>query len=165
MYNFKMTKERSNEILENCNFNDFEKKLFNSLISTRTRKEVYKQFEYSQPTIDREIKKLAKRIDEYDNKKGMNTLKLYMHIFPNNKKYIGICQCCEDRWANGNGYGYNKDMFEDIKKYGWENIEHIILLESYNNELICQLESNLIKALKLYDFENGYNGEYGLTRK
>ena len=45
MYNFKMTKERSNEILENCNFNDFEKKLFNCLISTRTRKEVYEQFE------------------------------------------------------------------------------------------------------------------------
>ena len=65
-----MTKERSNEILENCNFNDFEKKLFNSLISTRTRKEVYKQFEYSQPTIDREIKKLAKRIDEYFSRFG-----------------------------------------------------------------------------------------------
>ena len=72
----------------------------------------------------------------------------YKSEFYNNKKYIGICQCCEDRWANGNGYGYNKDMFEDIKRYGWENIEHIILLESYNNELIYQLESNLIKALK-----------------
>lgn len=159
-----MTKEKSEEIIENCNFSDFEKKLFNELVMSRTRKEIYNKFDYSSATINREIAKLAKRIDEYENKKEYGTLKLYIHVFPNNKKYIGVCKCCEDRWAKGKGYAYNKKMYEDIQKYGWENIEHTILLESLNNELIYELESNLIKSLKLYKDENGYNKDYRMTK-
>ena len=165
MYNFKMTKQKSNEIIERCNLDSFEKRLFEILLKAENRSEVYKQFSLSEATINKRIAKLAKRISDYEDNKEMTTLKLYMHIFPNGKKYVGVCQCCEDRWGNGNGYGYNKNMYEDIKKYGWDNIEHIILLESSNNDLIYNLESNLIKALKLYDFANGYNGDYGLTRK
>lgn len=164
MYNFKMTKEKSNEIIDNCNFDDFEKKLFNLLVFSKTRKDVYKEFDCSQSTIDKEIAKLAKRINDYENKQGINAKKLYIHIFPNGKKYIGVCQCCEDRWQNGHGYAHNKEMYKDIEKYGWNKIEHIILLESYNDEMIFQLESKLINALKLYETNNGYNKDYGLNR-
>ena len=160
-----MTKAKSDEIIKNCNFNDFERSLFESLITSKTRKEVYEMFDISKATINRAIAKIAKIIDNYENEKDLNSLKLYMHIFPNNKKYVGVCQCCEDRWGNGNGYAYNKKMYDAIKKYGWENIEHVILVESTNSELIYSLESNLIKALKLYEDEYGYNGEYALTRK
>lgn len=159
-----MTKQKSDEIIENCKLNTFEKNLLEALTTSKRRKEVYSQFECSEPTINREIAKLAKIIDNYENKKELGTKKLYIHIFPNGKKYVGVCQCCEDRWQNGHGYAKNKEMYQDIEKYGWDNIEHIILLENSNSEMIFQLEANLIKALKLYDLDNGYNKDYGLNR-
>ena len=103
MYNFRMTKAKSDEIIQNCNFNDFERSLFESLILSKTRKDVYEMFDISESTINRAIAKIAKTIDNYENNKDLNSLKLYKHIFPNNKKDVGVCQCCEDRWGKGNG--------------------------------------------------------------
>ena len=38
----------------------------------------------------------------------MNDYIVYMHISPNNKKYIGItCQSLKNRWRNGEGYKNN----------------------------------------------------------
>ena len=42
-----------------------------------------------------------------------------MHIFPNNKKYIGITkQTPEKRWENGKGYKHNNYIQNAINKYG-----------------------------------------------
>ena len=54
---------------------------------------------------------------------------VYMHINKiNGKKYVGqTCQKPETRWANGLGYRESPRFFNAIKKYGWNNFEHIIL--------------------------------------
>ena len=63
----------------------------------------------------------------YQRMRTMNKYKVYMHICPNDKKYIGITQ--QDvlkRWNYGNGYKGCVLFYKAIKKYGWKNIEHYI---------------------------------------
>ena len=159
MYNFKMSKKKQQDILNKCNFNEVELLIFNSLVEEKTRKETYKivkeKFGLSQPTVDNYIPKIFHKINECDSEDNLITHKVYIHKFPNGKKYVGVCISCEDRWQNGNGYGYNKKMFADIKKYGWENIEHKILFETGNSELAFKLEQILIEELNLIN--DGYN--------
>ena len=161
MFNFKMSKKRQNEILDYCNFSELEKFVFNNLVEEKTRTEVYElakqNYNVSASTINRIIKSLIKKISEKEEEKIVFTHKVYIHKFPNGKKYVGVCQCCQDRWNNGNGYANNKKMYEDIKKYGWENIEHKILLETSDNDLAYKLERILIDELELV--KNGYNNE------
>lgn len=158
MFNFKMSKTKQEELLKGCNFNDLEIFIFNNLVEERKRQEVYalvnEKYNISQPTVDRRIKGIVKKIRNYEEGEKY-THKIYMHIFPNGKKYVGVCQCCEDRWRNGLGYAYNVEMFKDIKRYGWENIEHKILIEVTDNELAYKIEKILIEELDLIN--NGYN--------
>lgn len=70
---------------------------------------------------------------------------VYIHIFPNQKKYVGITgQRTKDRWrVNGNGYKPQKLVYRAIKKYGWENIEHIIVAENLSVTKAGELEKKL----------------------
>ncbi len=88
---------------------------------------------------------------------------VYMHIFPNNKRYIGItCQKPEQRWRNGAGYGDDQPLIRNaIKKYGWENIEHIILFTKLSKEEACEKEKELIKKYNTLDDKYGYNMTVG----
>ena len=89
---------------------------------------------------------------------------VYMHIFPNNKKYIGITSKTPNgRWEGGTGYNQIKQpaMYNAIQKYGWENVEHIILFENLSYEEASQKEIELIKLYKTncrrYGNDYGYN--------
>lgn len=105
---------------------------------------------------------------------------LYIHIISSdisdydyNKYYVGIT-CHEDeneRWRNGNGYYNQKLFYRAIKKYGWDNIEHLVVsrllslddIEKYEIILISELKSNL----PMYGYNiasGGYTGG-GFTRK
>lgn len=92
----------------------------------------------------------------------MNDYAVYMHVFPNGKRYIGItCQKpIEKRWySKGTGYKQCPKMWSAIQKYGWENVEHIVLFEGLVKEDAAQKEISLIKE---YDtIKNGYNIENG----
>ena len=71
--------------------------------------------------------------------------KVYMHIFPNNKVYIGITKRNPKyRWNNGKAYYHNQFMVRAIKKYGWNNIEHKILYENLSREEAEQKEIEFI---------------------
>lgn len=88
----------------------------------------------------------------------MNNYKVYIHIFPNSKVYVGITkQKPEYRWRNGKKYGNNKYMKNAIQKYKWENIEHKILYDNLNKEEAEQIEIELIKKYKSDNREFGYN--------
>lgn len=65
----------------------------------------------------------------------MNNYKIYMHKNKiNNKIYIGQTkQSLNSRFKNGNGYQSCPLFFRAIKKYGWENFEHIILEENISS--------------------------------
>lgn len=88
---------------------------------------------------------------------------VYMHIFPNNKRYIGItCQDIKDRWKNGTGYGSDQPLiYNAIKKYGWENVKHIILFKDLTEEQAKKEEKKLIEQYNTFDDRYGYNMTLG----
>lgn len=87
-----------------------------------------------------------------------NNYTVYMHICPNNKKYIGITgQNPQKRWANGKGYIDNALFYKDIQKYGWDNIEHEILLDGLNENQAWKIEEKFITAYKTKQPKYGYN--------
>ena len=89
----------------------------------------------------------------------MDNYKLYVHITPNNKRYFGITSQKEvsSRWNNGNGYKHQVLFFRAIQKYGWDNIQHIILVENLSKNWACQLERDLIWKYQSNNPKYGYN--------
>lgn len=91
-----------------------------------------------------------------------NDFIVYMHILPNNKKYIGVTsQKTYQRWHGGNAYKFNKELTNDIKKYGWNNIEHIIIKNNLTKNEAYGLEQDLIKKYKTTNKKYGYNKQNG----
>ena len=82
---------------------------------------------------------------------------LYMHENKiNGKKYIGITkQQPEVRWKGGSGYKQNPAFWNAIQKYGWDNFEHIILLENLTREDAERLEIEYIQQYNT--IAQGYN--------
>ena len=87
----------------------------------------------------------------------LNNYTVYMHISPSNKRYIGItCQKPEQRWKSG--HGYKTQIFgRAIEKYGWSNIEHIIVAQGLSEEEAEWLEIELIREWNTTDPDKGYN--------
>lgn len=94
-----------------------------------------------------------------------NNYTVYMHIFPNNKKYIGItCQRTSRRWRD-NGSGYSKKtqelVYNAIKRYGWKNVKHVIMFENLDEKTAKEKEIELIKQYDTYNRKFGYNRTEG----
>lgn len=90
---------------------------------------------------------------------------IYVHINKiNNKKYVGqTIQKPEYRWNHGEGYKDSPLFYNDIKQYGWDNFNHIILEEVQSQDL-NQREAYWIQYFKSNDKKYGYNltsGGYG----
>ena len=91
----------------------------------------------------------------------MNNYIVYVHTFPNNKKYVGItCQSINRRWRNGDGY-IGQVVHDAIIKYGWDNIQHEIVKTGLSKEEAEKLEIELIKKYNSLSHDNGYNVEKG----
>ena len=94
---------------------------------------------------------------------------VYKHVAPNNKVYVGISSNIEKRWA-ANGYYYHLSdtvFSRALKKYGWDNFEHIIIKSSLNKEDAILLEKELIsyyksinKCYNITDGGEGYSGKH-----
>lgn len=92
----------------------------------------------------------------------MDNYTVYMHRFPNGKVYIGITsQKPEYRWGNGSHYKNQSLVFNAILKYGWDNIQHIILFEGLSKEEAENKEIELISVYDSTNIEKGYNIELG----
>lgn len=91
-----------------------------------------------------------------------NTYTVYMHVTPNNKYYVGITkQQVNERWKNRLGYASQKLFWRAIQKYGWDNIEHIIIAEHLNHDDACKLEVELIAKYQSNNPKYGYNRTSG----
>ena len=88
-----------------------------------------------------------------------NTYKVYKHIFPNKKVYIGITKGNPHyRWKNkGKGYRCQPLIWRAIQKYGWENVKHIILYDKLTREEAMQKEKEQIKKFNAHNENYGYN--------
>ena len=80
---------------------------------------------------------------------------VYCHIFPNGKRYVGISSNVEQRWNDGKNYEKNTEMWNDIVKYGWSNIEHQIIKEGLTKKEALALERKMIREENLV--RDGYN--------
>lgn len=87
---------------------------------------------------------------------------VYIHTFPNGKKYIGVTSWKPElRWgANGCNYK-NPYMVNAIKKYGWDNITHKIIAENLTADQASQMEIKLIQKYNSADKRYGYNISLG----
>lgn len=87
-----------------------------------------------------------------------NTYSVYLHVFPNGKKYVGSTSLpLRDRWDGGLGYERQKRMFSAILKYGWENISHYLLFDGLDKKTALTIEAMLIREWKTYTHAKGYN--------
>lgn len=99
----------------------------------------------------------------------MKTWKIYKHTnLINGKSYIGQTSAKNPntRWAGGSGYSRRNPVFYNaIKKYGWENFSHEILIDNIQTlEEANKLEIELIAKYHTWirDPEcNGYNTTTG----
>ena len=74
----------------------------------------------------------------------------------NGKSYIGITGINPvKRWRNGFGYYCQPKFSNAIKKYGWDNFSHEILMFGLSKEQACQAEKKLIEHFN--SIENRYN--------
>ncbi len=93
----------------------------------------------------------------------MNNYCVYMHVSPNNKRYIGITsQQPEHRWGlQGQRYKSNAHFWAAICKYGWQNFQHIIIAENLTHDEACNLEISLIQKFQTTLNNYGYNHTFG----
>lgn len=90
---------------------------------------------------------------------------LYMHVVPkelsgheNDKYYIGItCQDLDKRFKKGFGYDKCPLIHKAIKKYGWDNIQHLALMENLTQHDASVMEKLMIAHFKSNDPKYGYN--------
>lgn len=98
---------------------------------------------------------------------------VYVHIFPNNKSYIGITsRTPEKRWGkdgkkylktNKNGDYEQPAIANAINKYckkpgDWDVVvQHYILFDNIDKEQACHIEELLIELFQLRDKRFGYN--------
>lgn len=88
-----------------------------------------------------------------------NRYSVYCHINKKNlKMYFGITNIKPKyRWNNGKGYKTQKVFYNAIKKYGWDNFEHIIIKQGITEEEACFWEKEFIKKYNTTNRDNGYN--------
>ena len=86
---------------------------------------------------------------------------VYVHTFPNGKRYVGISKNVKRRFRNGKGYQNQKVMYSAVQKYGWKNVETKILFEHLTAEEAKQKEIEFIALYKTTDNRYGYNQTLG----
>ena len=90
------------------------------------------------------------------------TYTVYMHEFPNKKVYIGITsRKTWERWSGGHGYKTQPLMWNAIKKYGWQNIRHVVIESGLTQAEAEAKERELIIQYKSNTREHGYNADNG----
>jgi len=88
-----------------------------------------------------------------------NKHKVYLHLFPNGKRYYGYtCKDLNTRFGkNGIGYSYQPLIWNAIQKYGWQNIEHILIGEFNTEKEAKSVETKMIRRYFTNNPLYGYN--------
>ena len=82
---------------------------------------------------------------------------VYVHINKiNGKIYVGISSNIKNRW-HVSSYDKSQIIRAAFDKYGWDNFEHIILIENLNKIMAQECEKYLIKKYNTQNKKYGYN--------
>ena len=77
-----------------------------------------------------------------------NNYSVYQHVTPDNMYYFGATQNVERRWRN-NGAEYKGTALQPyIEKFGWDNIQHIVLFRDQTRENALWIEDFLIETAR-----------------
>ena len=83
---------------------------------------------------------------------------VYKHTSPSGKVYIGITGVKPIyRWDNGKGYDDSPAFYNAIMKYGWDNIDHEILMTGLSCKEAQEAEIRLIREYQSTNKKRGYN--------
>lgn len=83
---------------------------------------------------------------------------VYKHISPDGRIYVGITSVKpQKRWQGGSGYKGNTYFSRAIKKYGWENFQHIIIAKGLPVEKAKEMEIKLIAKYRSNERKYGFN--------
>lgn len=175
-YTFKYSANQYNKIKNEYPFNlrIRENDIFDLLVTGETVDDISKKIGYSPRTIQRRRKDLYYGIQHFlcndkpskdsncshNNDYTKPNWKVYILIFPNDRVYIGQSLDPKTRWNNGDGYKENKEMYNDIKKYGWKNIKKRVLYVGLSYEQALEKEKELIINYKSNLSKFGYNKEF-----
>ena len=106
-----------------------------------------------------EDKELINEVETEDSIKEERKWCVYIHTSPSDKKYVGITsqKPPERRWRDGKAYTSSPYFWTAIQKYGWNNIQHIIVAENLTAQEACDMERKLITEYHTQDRKYGYN--------
>lgn len=84
---------------------------------------------------------------------------VYKHITPSGKIYIGQTNSSIEKRAGKDGVLYKPNIYfyNAIQKYGWDNIEHIVVCDNITKNEADWLEKYLIAYYNTTDSRFGYN--------
>ena len=87
-----------------------------------------------------------------------NNYKIYVHVFPGGKRYVGCTsKPLKERWNGGLGYENQKSMFHAIITHGWNNTRHYVIMDNLSREEALLYEAAFIRGWKTYMKSKGYN--------
>lgn len=87
-----------------------------------------------------------------------NNWVLYKHTCPEGKVYFGITNDLKKRWCSmGEQYHSCKRFYYAIRKYGWINIKHEVLIGNLTKEEAGELEKKYIQDNHSTNPKYGYN--------
>ena len=161
-FQIEFNKTLFNEFQSNA-FNDVEEKLFDHndpkfdgstlFIENNRLKSVNKNQIKEISELNNKIKTLTSEISRLEFEKNQlselnepRNYKVYIHIMTGLWIYIGQTgQDLEERWQNGEGYKqHNQMLYHQIRKYGWENINHILYKDNLTKKEADIIERDLI---------------------
>ncbi len=98
-----------------------------------------------------------------------NNFSVYQHVTPDGMYYFGATQNVERRWSRNGAEYEGTGLYPYIEKYGWDNIQHIVLFRDQTRENALWIENFLIETARedgvcinkqrsgLVSKEEGYN--------
>lgn len=69
---------------------------------------------------------------------------VYVHITPDGMHYYGVTSNIKHRWSSNGCMYKHSSLYPYIEKFGWDNIQHIILFENLSKEDALKIEDSLI---------------------
>ena len=77
-----------------------------------------------------------------------NNYSVYQHVTPDGMYYFGQTNNIKRRWSS-NGIQYKEtSLYPYIEKYGWDNIQHIVLFKDQTKENALWIEDFLIETAR-----------------
>ena len=73
-----------------------------------------------------------------------NNYSVYQHVTPDGMYYFGQTNDIKRRWRNNGAEYKTTSLYPYIEKYGWDNIQHIVLFKDQTKENALWIEDFLI---------------------